>query len=135
MVEQSLKSVGDVDNLCAVLEFDEACTAFVDLSRNCRYGDDVRTEILGSDGALFIDLLPTGRTRLGTNDGVVEVANSQVVDATTTNMTRLNLNAIAPARSHRSMTSLANGFTSVPPLRKMYHVNMMSMLANSKNQT
>ncbi|NDF88823.1 MAG: hypothetical protein EB108_07400, partial [Actinobacteria bacterium] len=55
---------------------------FVDLSRNCRYGDDVRTEILGSQGAIFVDLLPTGRTRLATKDGVIEVSGSQVIDAT-----------------------------------------------------
>ena len=84
LVEKSLKSVGDVDNLCAVLEFAEARTAFVDLSRNCRYGDDVRTEILGSEGAIFVDLLPTGRTRLATKNGVVEVEGSQVADATAT---------------------------------------------------
>ena len=82
LVEKSLAAVGDVDNLCAVLEFDDSRTAFVDLSRNCRYGDDVRTEILGSDGAIFIDLLPTGRTRLATKDGVTEVFGSQAIDAT-----------------------------------------------------
>ena len=82
LVEKSLAAVGDVDNLCAVLEFDDSRTAFVDLSRNCRYGDDVRTEILGSDGAIFVDLLPTGRTRLATKDGVLEVEGSQALDAT-----------------------------------------------------
>ena len=82
LVEKSLEAVGDVDNLCAVLEFAESRAAIVDLSRNCRYGDDVRTEILGSDGAIFVDLLPTGRTRLATKDGVVEVSGSQALDAT-----------------------------------------------------
>jgi scyllo-inositol 2-dehydrogenase (NAD+) len=82
LVEKSLEAVGDVDNLCAVLEFAESRTAIVDLSRNCRYGDDVRTEILGSNGAIFVDLLPTGRTRLATKDGVVEVSGSQAEDAT-----------------------------------------------------
>ena len=82
LVEKSLEAVGDVDNLCAVFEFAESRTAIVDLSRNCRYGDDVRTEILGSNGAIFVDLLPTGRTRLATKDGVVEVSGSQAPDAT-----------------------------------------------------
>jgi scyllo-inositol 2-dehydrogenase (NAD+) len=111
LVEQSLKSVGDVDNLCAVLEFDDACTAFVDLSRNCRYGDDVRTEILGSDGALFIDLLPTGRTRLGTNDGVVEVANSQVFDATAAGIEN-QLDAFAKAVAEGSTKNIPSGHAS-----------------------
>ena len=82
IVDKSLEAVGDVDNLCLVIEFAGSRRAFVDLSRNCRYGDDVRTEILGSEGAIFIDLLPTGRTRLANKDGVVEVAGSQVSDAT-----------------------------------------------------
>ena len=54
-----------VDNLVAVLELDGGAVATVDLSRNARYGDDVRTEVLGSNGALLVDLLPTSRTRLG----------------------------------------------------------------------
>lgn len=88
LVDLSLRAVGDVDNLCAVLEFDGGRHAFVDLSRNCRYGDDVRTEILGSQGALFVDLLPTGRTRLATSNGVVVVESSIVEDATLAGVTR-----------------------------------------------
>ena len=47
IVDRSLAEVGDVDNLVAVLELDGGAIATVDLSRNCRYGDDVRTELLG----------------------------------------------------------------------------------------
>ena len=61
IVDASLADVGDVDNLVAVLELDGGAIVTVDLSRNCRYGDDVRSEILGSQGALLIDLLPAGR--------------------------------------------------------------------------
>ena len=55
--------------------------ATVDLSRNARYGDDVRTEILGSNGALLVDLLPTSRTRLGDAGGMRELPSSMVEDA------------------------------------------------------
>ncbi len=82
MVDQSLAAVGDVDNLVAVLELDGGAVATVDLSRNCRYGDDVRTEILGSQGALLIDLLPSGRVRLGTADGMVDIDEVAVGDVT-----------------------------------------------------
>ena len=75
-------TVGDVDNLCAVLGFASGRTAVVDLSRNSRYGDDVRTELLGERGAIFVDLLPTGRARLADADGVREIDGSQAVDAT-----------------------------------------------------
>lgn len=81
LVDESLATVGDVDNLVAVLDLEGGAAATVDLSRNCRYGDDVRTEILGAEGAVFIDLLPTGRTRLATSAGVETVAGSAVEDA------------------------------------------------------
>ncbi len=81
IVDQSLADIGDVDNLVAVLEMGEGVVATIDLSRNCRYEDDVRTEILGDQGAIFIDLLPTGRTRLATASGVEIVAGSETEDA------------------------------------------------------
>ena len=66
LVDAGVASVGDVDNLVAVLQLDDGAVATVDLSRNACYGDDVRTEILGSSGAVFVDPLPAGRARLGT---------------------------------------------------------------------
>ena len=80
IVDESLAEVGDVDNLVAVLELDGGAVATVDLSRNCRYGDDVRSEILGSQGALLIDLLPAGRVRLGSKDGMVDIEGVDVDD-------------------------------------------------------
>jgi len=82
IVDQSLADVGDVDNLVAVLELDGGSVATVDLSRNCRYGDDVRSEILGSQGALLIDLLPRGRVRLGSSSGMIDLDDVDVDDVT-----------------------------------------------------
>ncbi|MEP7114266.1 MAG: Gfo/Idh/MocA family oxidoreductase [Ilumatobacteraceae bacterium] len=82
IVDHSLAEVGDVDNLVAVLELDGGVIATVDLSRNCRFGDDVRTEILGSQGALLIDLLPAGRVRLGTVEGMVDLDDVSAADVT-----------------------------------------------------
>jgi len=81
IVDQGVGDAGDVDNLVAVLELDGGAVATVDLSRNARYGDDVRTEVLGSDGALLVDLLPSSRTRLGSVRGMRELAESSVDDA------------------------------------------------------
>ncbi len=81
LVDASLAGVGDVDNLVAVLDLEDGAVATVDLSRNCRYGDDVRTEVLGAEGAVFIDLLPTSRTRLATAAGTEIVADSVTPDA------------------------------------------------------
>jgi predicted dehydrogenase len=83
IVDSAVGAAGDVDNLVAVLELDDGCVATVDLSRNARYGDDVRTEVLGSGGALLIDALPKGRTRLGTAAGMRDLQESEVDDVTT----------------------------------------------------
>jgi predicted dehydrogenase len=80
IVEPRLAAVGDVDNLVAALELDGGGVATVDLSRNARYGDDVRTEVLGSDGAVLIDSLPVGRARIGTASGMADLDGSAADD-------------------------------------------------------
>jgi predicted dehydrogenase len=81
IVDEAVGAAGDLDNLVAVLELEGGAVATVDLSRNARYGDDVRTEVLGTSGALLIDLVPAGRTRLGTVSGLHELPESLVEDA------------------------------------------------------
>lgn len=82
IVSEAVGQAGDVDNLLAVLELHGGAVAVVDLPRNSRYGDDIRTEILGSLGAAFIDILPSGQTRVATADGVHVMKGSEVPDAT-----------------------------------------------------
>lgn len=81
LVDAGLGAVGDVDNLLAIAELEGGGRAVVDLSRNARYGDDVRTEILGTDGAIFVDLLPHGVARIGTSAGMAPLTGSVAVDA------------------------------------------------------
>ncbi len=81
VVEESLAAVGDLDNLLIVGHLESGGRIVVDLSRNARYADDVRTEILGSDGAILIDLLPSGHARIGTSEGMTELAGSTADDA------------------------------------------------------
>ncbi len=81
VVTPAVGAAGDVDNLVAMLDLEGGAVAIVDLSRNARYGEDVRTEILGSEGAIFVDMLPTARTRLADRSGVRVVAESEVDDA------------------------------------------------------
>ena len=96
LVDESIGEIGDVDNLLATLDLDGGALATVDLSRNCRYGDDVRTEVLGEEGAIFIDLLPSGRTRLATAAGVEVIAGSEADDAV-----EAGVRAQAAAFAHR----------------------------------
>lgn len=81
LVDTAIGGIGDVDNLLALLDLSGGAVATVDLSRNCRYGDDVRTEILGEDGAIFVDLLPTGRARLADASGIRVIERSATDDA------------------------------------------------------
>jgi predicted dehydrogenase len=80
IVDDAVGRAGDVDNLVAVLELDGGGVATVDLSRNARFGDDVRSEVLGSAGALLIETLPSGRARIGTAAGMQVLPESEVDD-------------------------------------------------------
>ncbi len=54
LVYPQLADVGDIDNALVTLEFASGAIGNVDLSRNARYGYDIRTEVLGDEGALWI---------------------------------------------------------------------------------
>ena len=60
----------------------------IDLSRNGRYADDIRVEVLGSDGALFIETIPTGRLVHGTRDGTATVWEDPEPDSFTAGIAR-----------------------------------------------
>jgi predicted dehydrogenase len=70
IVDPAVAEAGDVDNLVALLDLDGGISAVVDLSRNARYGDDVRTEILGSEGAIFIESLNPAQVTVGRRSGM-----------------------------------------------------------------
>ncbi len=104
VVSQAVGEAGDVDNLVAILDLANGAVATVDLSRNFRYADDVRTEILGSDGALFVDMLPEGSTRLATAGGLSIVEGSKAPDPMTSGV-------VAQARAFATaIRSEAGGF-------------------------
>ncbi len=52
-----LEQVGDIDNAVVNLRFADGAVGNVDLSRNAVYGFDVRTEVLGTKGAVVIGCL------------------------------------------------------------------------------
>jgi inositol 2-dehydrogenase len=49
-----LKAVGDIDNAVVTLAFEGGAVGDVEVSRNAFYGYDIRTEVLGTEGALQI---------------------------------------------------------------------------------
>jgi inositol 2-dehydrogenase len=66
LVCTELEAVGDIDNAVINLRFANGAIGNVDLSRNARYGYDVRTEVLGSAGAVIVG----GRAEPAARNGV-----------------------------------------------------------------
>ncbi len=81
LVDETLGAVGDLDNALVHVEVVGGAHAVVELSRNCRYGDDVRLEILGSEGAVLVETLPFPRVRVGDRTGLATVWEQPGVDA------------------------------------------------------
>jgi len=73
LVNEELAAVGDFDNALVLARLAGGAQAVIDLSRNGRYADDLRLEILGSDGALLVETVPHARVRLGTRAGLLTV--------------------------------------------------------------
>jgi predicted dehydrogenase len=76
-----LEGTGDFDNAVMLADLSGGAVAIVDLSRNAAYADDIRTEVLGSNGAIFVHTVPEGRTLLGTSGGLQVIEGSVVEDA------------------------------------------------------
>jgi len=65
-----LKEVGDIDNVVINLRFASSAVGNIDMSRNAVYGYDIRTEVLGTDGSLWIGYLQQTPTLVLTRAGV-----------------------------------------------------------------
>jgi inositol 2-dehydrogenase len=70
LVFPELKDVGDIDNALVNLKFENGAIGNVDLSRNAVYGYDIRTEVLGSKGSLWIGDIRQTPLLVLTTDGV-----------------------------------------------------------------
>ncbi len=66
-----LKDVGDIDNAVINLRFATDAIGNIDMSRNAVYGYDIRTEVLGTDGSLWIGYLQQTPTLVLTRGGVI----------------------------------------------------------------
>ena len=61
-----LASVGDFDSAVVNLRFAGGGTGSVEMARTTVYGEDVRTEVVGSEGSVFIGRLPYSQGSFGT---------------------------------------------------------------------
>jgi inositol 2-dehydrogenase len=57
MAFPELKEVGDIDNVVVNLRFQNGAVGNIDMSRNAVYGYDIRTEVLGTEGSIWIGYL------------------------------------------------------------------------------
>ena len=62
--------MGDIDNVVINLRFANDAVGNIDMSRNAVYGYDIRTEVLGTEGSLWIGYLQQTPTLVLTRDGV-----------------------------------------------------------------
>ena len=53
-VYPELASLGDLDNSLVTIRFDDGGAAMTHVSRTCAFGHDVRCEIVGSEGSVFV---------------------------------------------------------------------------------
>lgn len=65
-----LRDVGDIDNTVINLRFASDAIGNIDMSRNAVYGYDIRTEVLGTEGSLWIGYLQQTPTLVLTRSGV-----------------------------------------------------------------
>jgi predicted dehydrogenase len=54
LVCEELRRVGDIDNAIVSLRFASGALGSIEVSRTARYGYDIQSEVLGSDGALRV---------------------------------------------------------------------------------
>lgn len=70
LVYPELQDVGDIDNALINLKFANNAVGNIALSRNAIFGYDVRTEVLGSEGALQIGSLQQTSALVMTSQGI-----------------------------------------------------------------
>ncbi len=66
-----LDAVGDIDNAVITLAFEGGAVGDVEVSRNAFYGYDIRTEVLGTEGALQIGYFRQTPVLTLTREGVI----------------------------------------------------------------
>jgi predicted dehydrogenase len=70
LVDPALAGLDDADVVIVGLRFASGALGSVELSRRVAYGEDVRTEVHGPDGSVFIGGLPVGGSAVGRDGGI-----------------------------------------------------------------
>ncbi|KAL4927541.1 uncharacterized protein BDV17DRAFT_299160 [Aspergillus undulatus] len=79
--QEEMKEFGDVDNAVGVVEFQDSRIAYYYHSRTTMHGYDNCTEIVGSEGKIGINLVPTlNKVRVSGVGGIVQEAFPSWID-------------------------------------------------------
>jgi myo-inositol 2-dehydrogenase/D-chiro-inositol 1-dehydrogenase len=70
LVDEGVRSVGDVDNAVVTLRFSRGSMASLFVSRTTRYGHDLRIEVIGDEGAVQVGRFRQTPVRLLDRQGV-----------------------------------------------------------------
>jgi myo-inositol 2-dehydrogenase/D-chiro-inositol 1-dehydrogenase len=80
IADPAIGEAGDFDNANILMRMESGAAATIELSRNGRYADDLRVEILGASGAIFVDTFPWPRVKIGDADGLRTVWEGRGVE-------------------------------------------------------
>ncbi|MGI6009866.1 MAG: Gfo/Idh/MocA family oxidoreductase [Ruminococcus sp.] len=69
VVDEEIGKVGDLDNATVQIRFKNGGIGQIDSSRNSRFGEDIRFELLGSEGTIFWGALPMRGVTIATENG------------------------------------------------------------------
>ena len=70
LVDPAIGAVGDVDNAVVLLRFSRGAMGTLFVSRTCRYGHDLRVEVIGDEGAVQVGYFRQTPVRLLDRSGV-----------------------------------------------------------------
>lgn len=69
VVDADIGKTGDLDNATIQIRFAKGGIGQIDTTRNSKFGEDIRFEVLGSQGSIFWGQLPMGGMILATEQG------------------------------------------------------------------
>jgi scyllo-inositol 2-dehydrogenase (NAD+) len=69
VVNPLVRETGDCDNVLVSCDLESGAHATIHLTRNVAYADDIRTDVFGSAGAVFVAQYPKGSIAVGTASG------------------------------------------------------------------
>jgi len=72
LVSNAIRAIGDIDTSVVTLKFPSGAIATIENSRRSAFGYDVRTEVFGSGGAIFVDDAQATPVRRFHREGVTQ---------------------------------------------------------------